>query len=79
VGAVARGENRSGSAIRGWHAACWIYTQEVCMASDSSNSSIVAIFAIIMLLAVGGFVAWRMGAFNFGGGDTTHKIDVDVK
>ena len=47
------------------------------MASDSNSSGIVAIFAILMILLVGGFVAWRMGAF--GDGDQKHSIDVNVK
>lgn len=51
------------------------------MASDTnSNSSIVAIFAILMIVLLGGFFAWRMGVFGGGGrGDHTHKIDIDLK
>jgi Flp pilus assembly protein protease CpaA len=47
------------------------------MASEGNSSGIVAIFAILMILLVGGFVAYRMGAF--GGGDSKHSIDVNVK
>jgi hypothetical protein len=46
------------------------------MASEGSSSSIVAIFAIVMILLVGGFVAYKMGVF--GGGESSHKLDVDV-
>jgi hypothetical protein len=52
--------------------------QEVPMASEGNSSGIVAIFAILMILLVGGFVAWRMGVFG-GDGDSTHTIDVNVK
>lgn len=48
------------------------------MASDSNSSSIVAIFAIVLMVLIGGFVAYKMGAF--GGGDGKGKIiDVDIK
>lgn len=50
------------------------------MASESSNSSIVAIFAIVMILAIGALVGWRMGLFGgSGGGDKGHGIDVNVR
>ncbi len=49
------------------------------MAQDS-NSSIVAIVAIVILVLVGGFVAYKAGLFGGGGGDDRGKlIDVDVK
>ena len=55
-------------------------TQENQMASESSNSSIVAIFAIVMILAIGALVGWRMGLFGgSGGGDKGHGIDVNVR
>ena len=51
------------------------------MASESGSSTgIVAIFAILLLVMVGAFIAWQAGVF--GGGDnhgsTEHKIDVNV-
>ncbi len=50
------------------------------MASESgSNSGIVAIFAILLLAMVGGFIAWQAGVFNTGGGSSTHKVDINVK
>lgn len=50
------------------------------MASDSNSSSIVAIFAIVLMVLIGGFVAYKMGAFGDGGGDGKGKIiDVDIK
>lgn len=46
--------------------------------ADNSNSSIVAIFAIVLMVLIGGFVAYKMGVF--GGGDGKGKIiDVDIK
>jgi hypothetical protein len=49
------------------------------MAQDS-NSSIVAIVAIVILVLVGGLVAYKFGLFGGGGGDDHGKlIDVDVK
>jgi hypothetical protein len=53
------------------------------MASEG-NSSIVAIVAIVIIVLLGGFVAWRMGVFGGAGagdsgGDRTHKIDVDLE
>lgn len=47
------------------------------MAQDNSTS-IVAIVAIVLLVLIGGFVAYRAGVF--GGGDDSGKlIDDDVK
>ena len=51
------------------------------MASENgSNSGIVAIFAIMLLVMIGGFIAWQAGVFgggHDGGGDK--KIEVDIK
>lgn len=44
--------------------------------ADNNSSSIVAIFAILMLVLVGGFIAWKVGVF--GGGDSKHSLDVNV-
>jgi hypothetical protein len=54
------------------------------MSDDSSGStSIVAIFAIILMLGVAGFLAWRAGVFGGGnggggGGSSHHTLDVNV-
>jgi hypothetical protein len=46
--------------------------------SDSSSSTgIVAIVAILLMLAIAGFLAWRGGLFG-GGGGSSHKLDVNV-
>ena len=43
----------------------------------SSNSSVVAIFAIVMMIVIAGFIAWRAGVF--GGGGSNHKsLDINV-
>jgi hypothetical protein len=49
------------------------------MAEDTSsgNSSIVAIFAIVMMVLIAGFIAWKMGVF--GGGSGKKELDVNVK
>jgi hypothetical protein len=47
------------------------------MASDSSSTSIVAIFAIVLMLAIGAVLAWRAGVF--GGGGDRQGIDIDLK
>lgn len=45
--------------------------------SDSSSSTgIVAIVAILLMLAIAGFLAWRGGLF--GGGSSKHTLDVNV-
>jgi len=50
------------------------------MASEGSSSvSIVAIIAILLMVAVGGFIAYRAGVFGGGGGETKHTLDVNVK
>jgi Flp pilus assembly protein protease CpaA len=46
------------------------------MASEGSSSGIVAIFAIMLLVLIGGFIAWQAGVF--GGGDGDRDIDVNV-
>ena len=50
------------------------------MATSEGNSStgIVAIVAIMLMLAIAGFLAWRGGLFGGGGKTTTHKLDVNV-
>jgi LPXTG-motif cell wall-anchored protein len=49
------------------------------MAEDtgSSNSNIVAIFAIMLMVLIAALVAWRMGVF--GGGDGKKSLDINVK
>ena len=39
--------------------------------------SIVAIFAIMMIALIGGFIAWQMGVFS--GGSGKKQLDVNVK
>ena len=48
------------------------------MASEGgSSSAVVAIFAILLLAMIGGFIAWQAGVFSGDGGD--HKsIDINV-
>jgi LPXTG-motif cell wall-anchored protein len=49
------------------------------MAEDtgSSSSSIVAIFAIVLMVMIAGFIAWKMGVF--GGGSGKKQLDINVK
>lgn len=49
------------------------------MAEDTGNSSssIVAIFAILMIVLIGAFVAWQMGLFS--GGSGKKQLDINVK
>ncbi len=52
------------------------------MASDkgSSSTNIVAIVAIVLMVLIGGLVAYKMGVFGGGDGDGKGKIiDVDIK
>lgn len=50
------------------------------MATESSSTSIVAIFAIVMILAIATLVAWRLGFFGSGGGGRSeHHLDVNVR
>jgi hypothetical protein len=47
------------------------------MANDSSGSTgVVAIFAIVLMVLVAGFIAWRSGVF--GDGKRTLDIHVDT-
>jgi len=50
------------------------------MSDESSGAtSIVAIFAIILMLGVAGFIAWRAGVFGGGHGGSDHKtLDINV-
>ena len=38
------------------------------MASSSNSTSVVAIFAMVLMVLIGGFVAYRMDVFGGGGG-----------
>jgi hypothetical protein len=43
----------------------------------SSSTGVVAIFAIVMMIVIAGFIAWRAGVF--GGGDSGKKsLDINV-
>ena len=45
------------------------------MASDNgSTGSVVAIFAIMLLAMLGGFIAWQAGVF----GDGDKQVDVNI-
>ena len=45
----------------------------------SGSTSIVAIFAIILMLGVAGFIAWRAGVFGGEHGGSDHKtLDINV-
>jgi hypothetical protein len=48
------------------------------MASDN-NTGVVAIFAIVLMVLIGGFIAYKAGVFGGGGGGETHKLDVNIK
>ena len=52
------------------------------MASESgSSTAIVAIFAILLLVMVGAFIAWQAGVFGDGGDHgrmPAHHMDVNV-
>jgi len=52
------------------------------MSDDNSGStSIVAIFAIILMLGIAGFIAFRAGVFGGGGdsdGGSKHSLDINV-
>jgi hypothetical protein len=47
---------------------------------SSSNTNVVPIFAILLMIMIAGFVAWRAGVFggNGNGGDTHHSLDINV-
>jgi hypothetical protein len=42
--------------------------------ADNSSSSVVAIFAIVMMILVGAVLAWRFGVFGGDGKD----VDINV-
>ena len=45
--------------------------------SESSGSTgIVAIFAILLMIVIAGFIAWRAGVF--GGGSDNKSLDINV-
>jgi hypothetical protein len=44
--------------------------------SSGGSAGVVAIFAIVMLVLIAGFFAWRAGIF--GGGNSHHSIDINV-
>ena len=51
--------------------------------SDNGGSStgVVAIFAILLMVVLAGFIGWRAGLFGGStnsGGDTHHTLDVNV-
>lgn len=43
--------------------------------SGGGATGIVAIFAIVLMLMIAGFIAWRMGVFGGGGGKS---LDINV-
>jgi hypothetical protein len=46
---------------------------------SSGNTGVVAIFAILLMVMIAGFIAWRAGVFGGnGGGDTHHSLDINV-
>ena len=45
---------------------------------SSSNTGVVAIFAILLMVMIAGFVAWRAGVFGGGDGDSHHSLDINV-
>ncbi len=48
------------------------------MASEG-NTGVVAIFAIVLMVIIGGFIAYKAGVFGGGDGDTSHSLDVNIK
>jgi hypothetical protein len=48
------------------------------MADSNSSSSIVAIFAIVLMVLIAGFIAFRTGVLGGGNGGNEHKLDVHV-
>jgi hypothetical protein len=47
------------------------------MADNSSSTSIVAIFAILLMVAIAGVLAWQAGVF--GGRGDRQGIDINLK
>jgi hypothetical protein len=45
----------------------------------SSSTSIVAIFAIVLMVVIAGFLAYRAGMFGGSGDRDTKSLDIDVK
>ena len=45
--------------------------------TESGNSGVVAIFAIVLLVMRAAFIAWQAGVFG-GGGDGKKSLDVNV-
>jgi hypothetical protein len=48
------------------------------MAEESSSTGIVAIFAILFIVAMAAFLAWRGGLFGGRGGDKDLNIKLDT-
>jgi hypothetical protein len=42
------------------------------------STGVVAIVAILLMIMVAGFIAWRAGVFGGGGRDSSHTLDVNV-
>ncbi len=45
---------------------------------SSSNTGVVAIFAILLMVMIAGFIAWRAGVFGGNDGDSHHSLDINV-
>lgn len=46
---------------------------------SSGTTGIVAIFAILLMITIAGFVAWRAGVFGGNGnGDSHQSLDINV-
>ena len=47
---------------------------------SSGNTGIVAIFAILLMIMVAGFIAWRAGVFGSegNGGSSHHSLDINI-
>lgn len=44
---------------------------------SSSNTGVVAILVIFLIVVIAALFAWRSGLFG-GAGSTTHKVDINV-